>query len=143
MTKEYEDVVKVFKTSYDKFSMIGILIILALLVILELSGWLTGSILIMIVGAVLCIPLLILQLMLILRTRYIITNVYLIIVSLGSKDEFIPLSDILHAKKVKSTISAKAPSSERIELTLSPKRKVYISPKDRDGFLDAIDHKKV
>jgi len=128
---------KSYGSSVDSMFFLSLWICLILYSILMVAG-VASSYIIIIIGSLICLPIILIQILLYFKTRYIITEKELIIVSPGSRKEYLPIDEIGYMRKVNCTISAKALSSERIEITMKNNRRVYISPVDRDGFLDVL-----
>jgi len=72
------------------------------------------------------------------RMRYIVTDDELIIRFPGLSDEHISLKSIVSFKKVYDVMTAKALSTDRIEIKTDKNYCVYISPDDADKFIDII-----
>ena len=75
------------------------------------------------------------------RNEVIVTDTS-IIVKLGMTTTTIERASIQSVKKVTSVIASAGTSAKRIEIIYKAgyeQKRIYISPKDRDGFLEAID----
>lgn len=82
---------------------------------------------------VLCLPI-----WMLVDTRYIVTEQTLRIRS-GPQRIDIPRADIREVRPSRSWLAAPALSLDRLEVRYGQYRSVLVSPRDREGFLEALD----
>lgn len=73
------------------------------------------------------------------RIRYIVTEDELIIKFPGLSDEHISLDSIVSLKRVYGVVTAKALSTDRIEIMTRENKCIHISPDDPEKFIGIVD----
>lgn len=127
-----------FRSAVSSSFYVSLSITIVGFLLLVTAGALVGSGAITLLGSLISLPVVLIHVWLYHGTEYVITSYELIIKSPGSSDEHIPKSDIVCMRKVKNIVSARALSSERIEITKKDGSRDYISPVNRDYFLDVF-----
>ena len=129
----------VFRSAVSMSFYLSISISVALFLALLVVGLNAGSLYFALLVFLICMPIIGVHHLLYYKTQYIITADELIIKSPGSKEEHIPLKNIMSLKRTKSLISAKALSSDRVEIRTKRNSQLYISPVDPDQFINIIN----
>lgn len=117
---------------------ISFIIVAGVLIFFLIWGVVWNSLVNVLSGIVICMPLIALLYGMLKKTQYIITTKALIIRTIASQDERILLVDIDSLTLVTNTLSAKALSPQRIDVQYG-KFHSYISPKDRDLFMSELN----
>ena len=133
---------KTYRSAVDRMFISSILLFIVMYFILLFCGLALESLLIFVIGSAICLPAIIAIILLCFKTEYTISIEELTIRSPGSRKESVLLKDIKSVRKVNCMISAKALSKERIEITTVNRARIYISPVDRDEFLDTLNERR-
>jgi len=133
---------KTYRSAVDRMFILSILLFIVMYFILLFCGLVLESLLIFVIGSAICLPAIIAIILLCFKTEYTISIEELTIRSPGSRKESVLLKDIKFVRKVNCMISAKALSTERIEITTVNRARIYISPVDRDEFLDTLNERR-
>jgi len=80
-----------------------------------------------------------LMLWIVMTTQYTVQNDVLRVRS-GPFTWQIPISSIRQVKQTRNPLSSPALSLDRLEVSYGEKKKILVSPKNRSGFLQAINH---
>ncbi|MDR3206514.1 MAG: PH domain-containing protein [Candidatus Methanoplasma sp.] len=114
-----------------------IVVIIAIVAFVAWAFWTTGDFEIVLIVFILGVVSVAFMIYLRRGTLYILSDKYLVIKSPGSKLEWIGYSDISNIIGCKSSISAKALSTDRVQI-LTHGSPTYISPVDKENFIDEL-----
>ncbi|MDR1404953.1 MAG: PH domain-containing protein [Candidatus Methanoplasma sp.] len=124
-----------YRTSAGIVYFLAIALDLTVLSVIIIIGLYVGSIYIAFLSVCICAPILVLLILLKQTTIYFLSENGLVTKSLGSKDEIIPYSDIKSIKESNNPISAKALSTDRVEIKCRNNKSVYVSPTRKQEFI--------
>ncbi len=132
----------VYRSDVSLLFFISLMITCIVLAIIVTIGLYTDSLYTTVGGVVICVPAVILHLALYCSTKYVIHEDTIEIISIGTKPQYIKISDIQEISPISNYISAVALSSRRLKIKEKNEKITYISPLNREAFMLSVKTNK-